>query len=50
MAAVESGSIVAIVIGFGVWLGATLGVLLGMESLSAFLHAFALGGISEQIL
>lgn len=42
MAAVQSGSPVAIFIGFFVFACATLGVLMVMESLSAFLHALRL--------
>ena len=38
----DTGSGVYVFIGFAVWLSATLGVLLGMESLSAFLHALRL--------
>lgn len=36
---ISTGSPIAIVIGFVFWLGATLCVLMLMESLSAFLHA-----------
>jgi len=39
---VDSGSGVAMYIGFACWIGATIGVLLTMESLSAFLHALRL--------
>lgn len=42
MNAIRSGSPVALFIGFFVFAFATLGVLMGMESLSAFLHALRL--------
>jgi len=39
---IELENFAAIWVGFAVWGGATLGVLMGMESLSAFLHALRL--------
>jgi V-type H+-transporting ATPase subunit a len=38
----DSGNGLTLYVGFALWLGATIGVLLGMESLSAFLHALRL--------
>ncbi|CAG9574450.1 putative vacuolar proton translocating ATPase subunit A [Leishmania major strain Friedlin] len=38
----DSGTGICIFFGFAMWMTATIGVLLGMESLSAFLHALRL--------
>mmetsp|Transcript_57520 Transcript_57520/g.66005 ORF Transcript_57520/g.66005 Transcript_57520/m.66005 type:complete len:789 (-) Transcript_57520:339-2705(-) len=38
----DTGSGIYIFFGFAIWMSATLGILLGMESLSAFLHSLRL--------
>lgn len=42
MGPIKSGSILGVIIGFPIWVNATMGVLMGMDVMECFLHAIRL--------
>lgn len=45
---IESGSLISIMIGWYMWVGITLGVIMGMDVMECFLHALRLQWIEFQ--